>query len=135
MIFWFGLTGLIFLAWTWEWSAQKYTELRFPTENFRFLVGDGLVEFTRFQPTPGDRFDPSFDTWWTKRGLERGHFDFPKGFLDTYDFEPAYWTWEIAIWLIIAIYVPVWLAIFGAVRLFRRLRSVSLPDGSATGES
>lgn len=127
MIFWFGLFGLVFLIWCWEGSGQKYTEIRFPTSKFRFMVGDGSVEFTWFQSAPGDRFDPSFDSWWTKRGLKRGHFDFPQAFVANHAFAPAYRTWTIALWLMISIYVPVWLATLWLLPSFMRQRSAALP--------
>lgn len=107
---WFGFIGLLFLLWSWEWSAQKYTELRFPTQNYSFWLGNGSVQFTRFQADASDGFEPSFDHWWTKRGLDRGHFDFPAAFVEDHDFAPAYRTWDVSLWLVTAIYCLLWLA-------------------------
>lgn len=132
LVFWFGLTGLIFLVWSWEWSAQKYTELRFPTTNYSFHIGNGSVEFTRFQPDPADGFGPSFDSWWTKRGEERGHFDFPAAFAENHDFAPQYRTWNVAIWLVVSLYGLLWLA---ALFTRHRIKRMAFPALIPPGES
>lgn len=96
------------------------------------MAGDGSVEFTRFQSPPGDQFDPSVDTWWTKRGLERGHFDFPPAFVEYHDFAPSYRTWEVALWLVIFVYGLVWLVTMGLawrLRLRRSPRPACLAEG------